>query len=138
MNLGLRSDFVKWWCGVDIADDNTKITQLLQDLNDMIVFSLRPDVVAEIPTAPGLLASVRVAGEEIAAGLYFDRLQRLPERAWDWSMGELKVTPAKKDGVDLVQRGVARLRPLLKQDTEIGPLAQVLGATGKQGSEDER
>ncbi len=136
--FGLQRSTVLWWAGLSPTLSDTFVDQVVSDVDTIMQHVLRPEVIAAVPSNVPLQAVLRVAGEEIAAGMIYARWLRLPERSWGWRIGELEASPGARPPLDpggLIERGTARLKPYLVSDPKFGPLASVFGVTGKQGGE---
>lgn len=128
---------VLWWSGLPTNLVDALVDQVVSDVDTMMQHVIREDIIALAATNIPLRAVLRVAGEEIAAGLIYARWLRLPDRNWSWRVGDVDFKPAVGPAADpggLIERGTTRLRPYLVQDPKVGPLVSVVGVGGKQGA----
>lgn len=135
--FGFRPEMIRWWIGIDISTDYDEQSALIDDLNRIMEYAVAPDIIARLYETPGILTALRWAGEEVLAGLLWERALRSPEWSFTWQLGGLEATPPARAAADpggLLARGMARMRPFLRRDFDLGPWSSVFGVGGKQGS----
>lgn len=138
MSLTVSSSRVKEKCGIDNTDYDTQISHLVDDWVPVIEYAIQESFLSDTSNT-GLQATLTLGATELVSGEFVAQLARKPGAYDAVAIGDLSLRPAfafnPADPSGMKAQGLERLRPFLKLDSQIGSLANISVAIGKQGDD---
>lgn len=138
MSLTVSSSRVKEKCGIDNTDYDTQISHLIDDWTPVIEYAIQETFLNDGSNL-GLQATLTLGATELISGEFIAQFARKPGAYDAVVIGDLSLRPAfvfnPADPSGMKAQALERLRPFLKLDSQIGSLASISVAIGKQGGE---